>query len=372
MKKLLTGLILLALFLCPSVGGAYEVWNWDIVGHLPELAVDKYDYGPRLLLSDNPETSADCGILYQDNVFGKTRLFMHHCNDMSQPAWIGAVLQNDDDHDVVVNVTKHALLGPDYDYSLIGKKTNSEYFAFNLPYSFVVPAHQALLLDVDMIKKTVSKGQLVTGMYDFYVSGRLLLKTVMAPGNRDIVRYSMIAPVLPKENLHPRGTFMTGDRALFLQNEYRPLTDGMCALTLADNRIDEYLIGVDGITGEQVVNYGNYGVVYRLFLTAAMNQPYNLYLNPWGGTYGGALAYRPGQTVRWENIDTPKGQTVFAEQTIYHVEHIMELDNELVTQLMFSPPGAANLPVKLIFAPLGIELNKIAAENRIKYAREDK
>ncbi|MEI6287306.1 MAG: copper amine oxidase [Bacillota bacterium] len=372
MKKLMILLAALALFGYSSVGNAYEVWTWDMLGHLPELAVDRHDYGPRLLLSDNPETADEFGILYQDVVFGATRLFMHHVNGTSTPAWIGAILQNDGETDVKVEVTKHAYLGPDFDYSLIGKLTNTEYFAFNMPYSFVVPAHQSRLLDADMVKKMVYRNQLITGMYDCYIDGKLLLKTVMAPRNRELVQYSGIAAILPKENMHPRGTFSTSDRALFFQKEYQPTADGLAAVTLADNEVDKFLVGVDGITGEQVVNYGNYGVVYRLFLMTAENQPFNLYLNPRGGTYGGALGYRPGQTLLWANIDTPSGRTVFAEQTMYHVEKVMQINNELVTQLLFSPPGASNLPIKLLFSPPGFDLQKFAAENKIKYAKEDK
>ncbi|MFA6075296.1 MAG: copper amine oxidase [Negativicutes bacterium] len=371
MKKLLLLLMIWGVLFFGSTCNAYEVWNWDIVGHIPELAVDKHDYGPRLLLSDNPETADEFGVLYQDFVFGKTRLFMHHVNGTTTPAWIGAVLQNEGDTDVMVEVTKHNYIGPDYDYSLVGKRTNLEYFAFNMPYRLVVPAHQTRLLDDMMLRKLVYRNQLVTGMYDCNVHGRLLMKTVMAPHYREFVEYSATAAILPKENMHPRGTFATGDRALFFRNEYRPLADGLCAITLADNIIDKYLIGIDGITGEQVVNFGNYGVVYRLFLIADENQPFNIYLNPRGGTYGGALAYRPGQTLLWENIDTPKGRTVFGEQTVYHVEQVMTINHELVTQLLFSPPGASNLPIKLLFAPPNFDLQKFAAENKIKYPKED-
>ena len=372
MRKLLVMLALLGTLFLATNCNAYEVWNWYMVGHIPELAIDKHDYGPRLLLSDNPETSEDFGILYQDVVFGKTRLFMHHVNGTDTPAWIGAVVQNDNATDVTVEITKHVYLGPDLDYSLIGKQTNSAYFAFNAPCKLVVPAHQSRLLDAAMIEKLVYRNQLITGMYDCYVDGKLLLKTVMAPYGYDIVEYSTTAPILPKENMHPRGTFPTSDRAIFFQKEYQPLTDGLCALTLADNKIDKFLVGVDGITGEEVVNFGNYGVVYKLFIVATENQPFNLFLNPRGGTYGGALAYRPGQTLRWGNIDTPKAQTVFGEQTIYHVEQIMSINNELVTQLQFSPPGASNLPIKLLLAPPNFDLQEFAAEMKIKYAEEDK
>ena len=366
-----TFIIVLLVMLSASVGQAYQVWSWDMLGHMPEIAVDARDYGPRLLLSDNPETTAECGVLYQDYVYGATRLFMHHVNAAEAANWIGAVLQNDGDDAVAVQVTKHAYVGPGLDYSAIGKTTNSEYFSFNAPYSLIVPAHGAIILDGDMLKQKVERDKLITGMYDFYVNGRLLCKTVMAPGRGEFVDYALRAKVLPKENQHPRGTFPAADRAVFFKSEYQPLADGLCALTLADGIIDKFQTGIDGITGEKVTNYGNYGVRYRLFITATDGQPYNIYLNPWGGTYGGALAYRVPQSVDWLTINTPRDRTVFAENTIYHVEFVSQINNELVTQLLFSPPGASNLPVKLLFAPPDFDLNKYAADNHVKYAKEE-
>ncbi len=60
-------------------------------------------------------------------------------------------------------------------------------------------------------------------------------------------------------------------------------------MTLADNKIDDYVAGIDATDGSQVLNYGNYGVVYRLYLPSMSAGGAEFYLNPRGGIYAGVM-----------------------------------------------------------------------------------
>jgi hypothetical protein len=347
----LCGLLLCCLWLAPA--SAYETWTWEQVGKIPRLAMDSQDYGGVLILSDNPETVEASGIMYQDYVEGAARLFMHHVNGGSSPCLIAAVLQNDGNEPAVVAVDKSTLVGPGFNYSLIGKQVCQQYFEANDFYKITVPAHGSAVLDPRMLAKIVNRNQLITGMYDFTTDKKLLVKTVMTSYGANVLKYAAKAPILPMETEHPRGTFKTCNRMLFLNDEYVPEQDGRRAIFLADNINDHFLTGIDGITGKPALNFGNYGVVYQLLLVNANNQPYRLEINPRGGTYGGALGLRNrlGMT-RWKVVLTPREQTVFGQNTVCHVEQVTDLDGAIVNQLLFTPPAASNLPIHLILEPL--------------------
>ncbi len=88
----------------------------------------------------------------------------------------------------------------------------------------------------------------------------------MLPVDADSRRFAQKAKVLPTDEYRLRGTFEGKDRLLIPYKVYDPAQDGAVVVTLGDNVIDRYLEGVDATDGSKVLNYGNWGVVYKLFL----------------------------------------------------------------------------------------------------------
>ena len=169
-----------------------------------------------------------------------------------------------------------------------------------------------------------------------------------------------------------RGTYKGMDREITSEREYDPERDGIVYIMLADNKIDKYKAGVDATDGSQTVNYGNYGVLYKIAIPVKKGSPkVQYYLSPLGGVYAGIMTVRRGRSPHTKLIETPEGPGYFGEQTPPEPESVskareegtallgnnMELadlgcyDNSVPNYFEFSPPGASNLPVCLILMP---------------------
>lgn len=323
--------------------------NADIV-NMAELPVTVTEQNGKLLLSDSPEMVTADGITYQDTVTGNARLFFHHVNDTKELKKIVVLLVNESDKAADVMVGKYGLGGPGFDYLEVGKDAlmkylNQEEFAF-----LEVPAHGTILLEQDLNEKPVAPGALVNGIYDIETQSPIKVVVMMLPADAKPAEFLSKAKVLPADSLRLRGTFPGMDRLLVPSQVYNSLNDGVMAITLADNKLDTYVSGIDATDGSTTVNYGNYGVMYKLFLPTAFNQNYAVYLNPRGGEFAG------GMKVKYRHQDesilaVPADKLFFGSKTVKDLSYLGDFAGGQSLWLTFSPPGASNLPVKLILAP---------------------
>lgn len=317
---------------------------------LPEWTVTSSSYGGTLLLSDSPEMVAEDGILYQDTVAGDVRLFFHHVNAAATPKRLVVLLENSGPAAAQVTVHQYGLGGPGRDWMAVGKKAQTDYLDGDDLYLIEVPAGGAMTLSTELEAAVVQNNMLVNGIFDFTANRPVTVKVMMMPVDADAKKFARKAPVLPPDAQRLRGTFAGKDRMLVPLKVYNPESDGAVALTLADNRLDQYLEGVDATTGEKVVNFGNYGVVYKLFLPAEGRGKTAYYLNPRGGDYAGALGIKYRYVIA-PPVATPAGPTAFGANKLSDFAHVGTFDSGESLWLTFSPPGASNLPVKLVLIP---------------------
>jgi len=347
--------ILPVLLLVFSIGGTALAANHPQIGKLdvldlPEWPVTSSSFGGKLILSDSPEMVSADGIMYQDTVSGDARLFFHHVNATDKPKKIVVVLENNGNEAANVTVLQYGLGGPGHDWLAVGKDAQMKYLAGGDLYLLDVPAQGRKLLAADLADMVVEPNMLVNGIYDFKTDKPVNVKVMMLPVDQDVDKFSETATVLPADEYRLRGTFEGKDRMLVGQQVYRAKEDGWVVVTLADNKIDRYVTGIDATDGSQVVNYGNYGIVYKLFLPTSHDGKITYYLNPRGGTYAGGL----GLKYRHQDVftlATPADTLFFGENKITDIANLGTFDGGQSLWVTFSPPGASNLPVKLVLAP---------------------
>ena len=313
---------------------------------LPEWQVTSTSYGGKLLLSDSPEMVTGDGILYQDKVAGNVRLFFHHVNATAVPKRLVVLLENAGPAAATVTVHQHGVGGPGYDWMAVGKAAQEAYLAGNSIRQIDVAAGGAAAL----YEATFKPNMLINGIFDFIADGPVNVKVMMLPQDADIKKFARQAKVLPPDEQKLRGTFEGKDRMIVPMKVYNPQVDGPVALTLADNVLDRYVTGIDATTGETVLNYGNYGVVYKLFLPADGKVKTAYYLNPRGGDYAGALGIKYKHAAA-PPLPTPTVGTAFGHNKLTDFAHVGTFDGGESLWLTFSPPGASNLPVKLLIVP---------------------
>lgn len=344
--------------LCAAVGLMFagaaeaspaELARMDIL-KLPELSATSTAFGGKLLLSDSPETVAEDGILYQDTVNGDVRLFLYHVNGTPVNKRFVVVLENTQPEEAQITVYQHGVGGPGLDYHAVGKAAQANYLDGGDIYVVGVPGNGRAYLSSDLTDTVVAPHALVNGIYDFKTDRPVVVKVLMVSTHTDAKKFAGQAPVLPADEHRLRGTFEGRDRMIIPNKVYNPAEDGTVVITLADNFRDLYMRGVDATDGTPVVNYGNYGVFYKIFLPSETGGKINYWLNPRGGEYAGwlGLKYRH-QTAA--PVAIPYGLTAFGHNKLTDFAHIGGFDGGQSLWLTFSPPGASNLPVKLVVVP---------------------
>lgn len=303
-------------------------------------------YGGKLILSDSPEMVSEDGIMYQDVVNGDARLFFHHVNATKQNKRIIVLFQNKGTEPAAITVYQKGISGPGLNYLAIGKAVQTEYMKGLDIHVLKAPAQGA----VSLVDEVVQPDMLLNGMYDFKTDKPVMVTVLMMPTNASVKTFAAGAKVLPADQYRLRGTFEGRDRLFIPEKVYRPGQDGPVALTLADNQIDRYAWGIDATDGSKVQNYGNYGVVYKLYLPSEPKGKISCYLNPRGGVYAGSMGVKYRHTVL-APVDTPADKLLIGESTEQEAALIGTYDAGQSLWLTFSPPGASNLPVKLLLVP---------------------
>jgi hypothetical protein len=345
--KYLTLTLAAALALGGTVSAAPPVAD---VLKLPEWPVSSSSYGGKLIFSDSPELATADGILYMDKVEGDTRLFFHHVNATAENRRIAVLLENDGPLPAKVTVYQYGLGGPSEDWIAVGKAAQMAYLAGGDLYATEVPAKGAAPLYPALETMIAKPNMLVNGIFDFVADRPVTVKVMLLPVGADTAKFARQAPVLPPDEQRLRGTFDGKDRLLIPLKVYDPDKDGPVAITLGDNNLDRYLEGIDATNGSKVVNFGNYGVVYRLFLPGDGQRRLSYYLNPRGGDYAGGLGIKY-QHKGVPPVATPAGRTAFGSDKLTDFAPLGSFVSSESLWLTFSPPGASNLPVKLVIVP---------------------
>ncbi|WP_196594516.1 copper amine oxidase [Pectinatus sottacetonis] len=322
------------------------------VAEMKSWPIKRIDKEGTLLFSDSPETVYNDGILYEDTVKGRGRLYYYHVNGTQQGKKVVVVLKNMSNDKVHFNISRSSQTGPSADYLYVGKMSQIEYFGYQIPQNIVIPQNGEQILDSKTNRMVIKYNELVCGIYDFETDGPVKIAVVMMPIDADPYKFLQTANILPADNNRLRGTFNHMDRLLQGEKEYNPQKDGTVYFTLGDDKIDKYLTGVDATDGSEVKNYGNYGVLYYLDLPLAGMGKVHYYLQPLGGVYAGAVAVRENDGNIMEILPTPSERAFFGEnigQEYYADLGIYSTRSKLLFE--YSPPGASNLPVNIIMMP---------------------
>jgi len=330
-----------------SIAAAYGEIRMENIDTLPEWEMKNSSLGGTLLLSDSPEMVESDGILYQDKVEGNVRLFFYHVNASKTAKTMEVLLENKGHEVAHVNVSRSSLGGPGYAWFAVGKETLTSYLAGTSSYQISIPPGEAMPLSASISETAVLPNMLVHGIYDFTVDRQINVKVMMLPLFKDNVEFSQTAQVLPADQWHLRGTFEGANRKLTSVNAYDPVLYRAVGITLADNIVDPYLQGIDATDGTKVIDYGNYGVVYQIVPPARNDRKISYYLVPMGGCYAGAIGIHHPE-VNWSPLATPRNKIYFEGDKQKDFAFLGTYDSSESLTFTFSPPGASNLPVKLV------------------------
>lgn len=300
--------------------------------------------GPTLLFSDSPEMVYQTGVLYRDTAQGAVRIFFHHVNAMGSAKKLAVLLHNEKQlRPVRYTIKRQGISRPDYNYMNAGKKVELAYFTEEQQQeqgSLGFGSSRELLSGRGIV---APPNEIVTGMIDLELERPAQISVLLCEPQTDIELFNESAPVLPMDEHPLRGTFSKSDWHYSLS---KPLQRAEQPYKLKLAGSDEgYARGVDATTGLAAENYGNYGVVYQVDFTVGGEQPVSLVFNPIGGAFAGYGVLQSAQGRRL--LALPDYDLCLGER----IEEAVELARlePGAYSFIWSPPGASNLPVELIW-----------------------
>ena len=346
-KKLLCALSLSALFSSPALAQVQlDQRDVSIPEDYPAETVQArlVTSGPTLLFSDSPEMVYHNGILYRDTVQGKVRLFYHHVNAVPGTKKLAIVLKNDKMRPVNYKILQQGIAGPGYNYMAVGKESQHKYFApkgqrqtsgsLGFGHSVELLNGRGVLLDTN---------QLSTGTIDIELDRPGQISVFMCEPQADLELFNDSAMVQPMDEHPLRGTFAKSNWEYTLKKPL--LGEKPVKLKLAGSDGEGYIKGVDATTGLPAENYGHYGVSYKVNFTVDGKRPVSFIVNPIGGYFAGygILVHKGKQQL----VPLPDYDLCFGE-TIEEAVELGKLKNGQYS-FIWSPPGASNLPIELIW-----------------------
>ena len=330
-----------------------------------KLEVYSQDSGGTLIFSDSPEYVRQNGILYTDTVSGEARILFYHLNDSGIRKRFAIIFENTTKEEAVVEITRGGLSTPNRNYFSVGKIVQTMYMEDDFKDRIELDRYERKVYQPDEKYFLLRPGQLIHGVCDFTANKPVRVYLMMYPEVADPLQFLDRAEILPKDEHRLRGTFKQMNRTLTLKRPYDSERDGLGYVLIGDNISDRFKRGIDATDGSEVINYGNYGINYTL--NFRMKFPTRFCLCPLGGQYAGAMRYKYGENSGviqvpvhrlyfGDNMPPETAAVAFARAEglalMTRGTELSELGNYRgQVSFEYSPPGASNLPVSIVFMP---------------------
>ncbi|PZE19314.1 copper amine oxidase N-terminal domain-containing protein [Paenibacillus xerothermodurans] len=319
--------------------GAHIKTDWSMIWgnfwSLPQLPKKvATDDTRKLLVSDSPEEFKQRGILYQDKVNGKGRLYADHINGTQEKVTLAILARNNSDRAITIKTTNKGEVFPSVYANLIGNEASVD-FLMNDPRNetLVVPAKQTFVYSQ---MPEFYPGQGVNLFYDVETDGEIEFSFVAT--DRITEQTLQQLPLLPFSG-HVRGSFPVSEVRWDIDASafYEP-----SRIIIGDGQTDPFQPGYDTMRKENVLNEGNYGVVYKIH--AVKPRKMAIMIMPHGGVFKGPFKINGEmQLVPQSGVLTAfDGMQILAKTT--GTEESLDIE--------FTPPAGSAFPIDLIFYPL--------------------
>ncbi|MEW6623045.1 MAG: stalk domain-containing protein [Bacillota bacterium] len=289
-----------------------------------------------LIASNNPEKIKEPGILYQDQATDRVRVRYHHKNDSKSNINVYVIAENTTDSPVELLLLKRGMAGPSTDIMQAGQQVVTSYLQSNHYQKLTLQPGEKVILNKE--QKTLKPQELLAGLIDVHAGGQLVFTIVASKDNQTAVNYQNMA-FLSKENSHVRGTFSQANK--YIDVEIKGVDKEKIIIGRNDAFPDYFLQGIDSITGEQVINRGNRGVVYTITIKA--EQTVGVLFNPRGTIYKGAMLGFDNKIWYLPNAGTLHGSK---EGVVLGI--IKQGETKTIT---YVPPSGSDTPFLLVFIP---------------------
>ncbi|WNR44830.1 stalk domain-containing protein [Paenibacillus roseipurpureus] len=321
------------------VGGFIKT-NWPtIYSHFTDMPMlpreVKEVQGRSLLVSDSPEEFTTNGILYQDNINGKARLYADHINGTNKKMTFAIFATNNTDKPITIKTTNKGEVYPSVYANLIGSEASVDFLLNN-----VYTDEMTVLPHASYVYAKLPEfypGQGVNLFYDVETNGELQMSFIAT----DQMLTTSTVKDLPllSFNGHVRGTFPVSEILWKVDASSFTKTS---VLTIGDNKTDPFVKGYDVMRKLDVINGGNYGVVYKIHADKPRKMAVMIMAR--GGVFKGPFK------INGEIIPVPYSGVLTAFDGLEVLARTTGTEDAL--DIEFTPPAGSAFPIDLIFYPL--------------------
>ena len=301
----------------------------------PVSVVSVVDIPGTLIMSNSPETVNESGILYRDTTTGIGRIIVHHVNNTPYAKKFMVVASNPGQENISLKTCNEAIEGPSKHTLSLGQKAVRQYLTGSPTKSYTIkPGEMACIYDSSKIKSW-KKGEVITGTLDFDSTGEVTWQIIMMDENSKMENISKLK-ILDRD-VHDRGTFNVIERqyVLDLNDAKEPLK-----LVLGKER-DEWLQGIDAITGEASRDGGNYGVPIKIVIKN--NEDIGIIANARGGYIQGALKWNNSKVFNIPDEGFLSSKTVAA--------YVGTVPANSANEIVYMLPNGSCAPILFGFIP---------------------
>ena len=323
-------------FSSPLPGERFLNFAKQDFNELPTVTPEAVRYDPvTLLASNNPEKVPGYGILYRDAAIGRVRLRYHHRNYTEGQIAIVATVKNIQDFPVTLQIGKKATAGPSADVLQVGQQVVASYLTSQNSQTVTLKPGQEYRLNAGV--NPLNTDEISSALIDVSCDHELRYSVYAAPvGSGDFAALTALAKI----NTHIRGTFPNATINLSY------VVDGKEEEKIILGREDAYpgyyLTGFDALSGQDVVNNGNRGVLHHI--TVKAERKVGVLLNPRGLIFQGVITGLDGKLCYISNGGVMTGSE---EAVILGV-----LEAGQTVTLHYLAPSGSDSPILLVFVPV--------------------
>jgi PKD repeat protein len=313
-------------------------WIWNHFTDLPYLTKQITDDPSRtLLVSDSPETINEAGILYQDTINGKARLYADHMNGTKDKIRFTIQMRNSSAQPITLKTTNKGEVSPSIYANLIGHFASVDFLLHepSIIAPVVIQPGQTLVY-AQMPDLYPDQG--VNLFYDVESDGALDVAFVASPADPlPLNPFEVYKPLAFNGN--DRGTFPVSDKTWNV--DFTSFTVPS-RLTIGDGMEDTYVKGYDTQRQMEVVNSGNYGMIYRIHGDKPRKMAVMLVAK--GGPFKGPFK------INGQFMMAPASGVISAFESVQILARTTGTEDSF--DIEFTPPAGSAFPIDLIFYPL--------------------
>jgi hypothetical protein len=288
----------------------------------------------KLMVSNSPETFKEYGILYEDTISGKYRLFATHINGMKKMAQFYVMVANPTDRPVTMRTTHKGEVAPTSYPEILGTQGLVNWFLKGETDEVkIIQPGQSLIY---FKSNPLFPSQGAHLIHDVEVNGEVQISfLVIDPEQEDIGEWAEF-PRLPRAG-HVRGTYDVSDIKWEVDTNQKKGQPSRIEIGGDHSWVE----GRDAMTGAYEENRGNYGVFYDITIRNPGKAA--IALVPRGGVFKGTIEYE-------KNIILIPGSGVLNPGTAYLIDRTEGSEKEV--HLKVSPPSGSFLPFDILIYPL--------------------